>query len=323
MPSPAPARRRWRPTAPAAGALALVTVLLALTGCSVRLDTPPDPVPTPDAAESLRAELAESTETLITLAHAAAEDTARENAGEDGNTATAELIALADASTAHLEALGGIWTPPPRPEDPSPTPAPEITATPEDVLTALTEAATGVQEALAEPLWEPEAATLLASIALYRDGALTRLASALGTEPPARPEPDGHLPEQLDATTAPLCRTLDALGYAYEVQAARSSGDLRERAATRAEQRRALAEQVAVLAGYDGTADDPRQASYAVGEDLGETIARWQAELVPAWLALIGPAEAADRATLLTWARAAADLAPPPANEPFPGLQTG
>lgn len=293
-------------------------VVLALAGCSVRLDSPPPEVPTPDAAEALRAELTEGTEQLITLAHAAAGED-----GEEEGSVGAELLALADASAAHLEALGGTWTPPPRPDDPSPTPEPEPTATPQDVLTTLTDAAAQVQEAVAEPLWEPEAATLLASISLYRDAALVRLAEALDTDSPAPAEPDGTLPEQLDAATAPLCRTLDALGYAYEMQAARSSGDQRERATARAEQDRALAEEIAVRAGYDGTADDPRQVSYAVGEDIGETIETWQAQLVPAWLTLIGPASAEDRTVLLTWARAAAAAAPPPADQAFPGLQTG
>ena len=289
--------------------------MLVLVGCSVRLDTPPPEIPSPDAAEVVRAELARGTESLIAQAEAAA-------AGADDAVA-AELGVLAEASTVHLEALGGTWTPPPRPDDPSPTPEPEPTATAEDALTALTEAASQVQDAVAEPVWEPETATLLASIALYRDGALVRLAEALGTEAPATPEPDGDLPEQLDAATAPLCRTLDALGYAYEVRAARSSGDARERDAARAEQHRARAEQVAVLAGYDGTDQDPRQVSYAVGEDLDETIETWRAQLVPAWLAPIGPASAEDRVLLLTWARAAAAVAPPPAEDPFPGLQTG
>lgn len=293
-------------------------VVLTLVGCSVRLDSPPPEVPSPDAAEALRAELTQGTEQLIILAHAAAGED-----GEEEGSVGAELLALADASAAHLEALGGTWTPPPRPDDPSPTPEPEPTATPQDVLTTLTDAAAQVQEAVAEPLWEPEAATLLASIALYRDAALVRLAEALDTDSPAPAEPDGTLPEQLDAATAPLCRTLDALGYAYEMQAARSGGDQRERATARAEQDRALAEEIAVLAGYNGTADDPRQVSYAVGEDIGETIETWQAQLVPAWLALIGPASAEDRATLLTWARAAAAAAPPAADQAFPGLQTG
>ena len=297
--------------------LTVLLLVVALTGCSLRVDSPPPEIPTPDAAEALRAELAESTATLADLARAAVEG---DGVADD---VSAELLTLADASTAHLEALGGIWTPPPRPDDPSPTPEGETTASAEEVLTALTAAATQVQEALAEPLWEPEAATLLAAIAIYRDGALQRLAGALGTDPPATPEPEGTLPEQLDAATAPLCRTLDALGYAYEVQAARSSGDPRERSITRAEQSRALAEQVAVLAGYDGTDQDPRQVSYAVGEDLGETIETWRAQLVPAWLTLIGPASAEDRVVLLTWVRAAAAAAPPPADEAFPGLHTG
>jgi len=309
----------------------VVLLVLALTGCSVRLDTPPPPVPTPDEAEQARSALAEQTETLLALARAAGGEQPADQDGEgadggDQGAATdpevaAELAALATASEAQLAALGGLWTPPPRPDDPSPTPAPEPTATPQDVLAALTDAATPVQEAVGEPFWDAETATLLASIAVYRDGALVRLSDALGTNAPTLPEPAADLPAELGADSAPLCRTLDGLGYAYEVQAARSDGDRRAQAVTRAEANRALAEQVAVHGGYDGTADDPRQASYAVGEDLSETIGRWQGELLPAWLALVGPAAPADRPVLLTQVRAAAALAPPPADVAFPGLQ--
>src|SRR5699024_12301270 len=126
------------------------------------------------------------------------------------------------------------------------------------------------------------------------------------------PEPSGDLPDELTAASAPLCRTLDGLGYVYEVQAARSDGDQRAQAVTRAETNRALAEQVAVHGDYDGTADHPRQASYAVGEDLNETTTRWQSELLPAWLAVTGPDAPADRPLLLTQPRPAPALAPPP-----------
>lgn len=340
MPFLTPTGRSDRSTphrSPAAGlpvariTVAVMLLVLALTGCSVRLDTPPPPVPTPDDTEQARAALAEQTETLVTLADAAGGEQGADQDGEnaDGSgqgTATdpevaAELAAIAAASEEQLAALGGLWTPPPRPDDPSPTPTVQPTATPQDVLAALAEASTQVQEAVGESFWDAETATLLASIAVYRDGALARLADALGTSAPTPPEPSGDLPAELTAASAPLCRTLDGLGYVYEVQAARSDGDQRAQAATRAETNRALAEQVAVHGDYDGTADDPRQASYAVGEDLNETITRWQSELLPAWLALIGPAAPADRPLLLTQARAAAALAPPPAEMAFPGLQ--
>lgn len=298
----------------ASAVVAAVLLVLVLTSCSVRFDTPPDPVPTPDAAESLRAELAERTETLIAVAGAARSD------DED---VAAELTAIATASEAQLAALGGIWTPPPRPGDASPTPSPtpEPGATPQDVLATLTDAATQVHQAVGAEVWDADSATLLASIALYRDGALSRLADALGVEAPEAPEPTEDLPAQLGPASTGLCRTLDGLGYALEVQAARSAGDQQDRAERRAARDRALAEQVAVLAGYDGTADDPRQVSYAVGEDLQETIETWQAQLVPAWLALVGPAAAEDRPLLLTQARAAAARVSLPADEAFPGLQ--
>ncbi len=323
--------RNARATAPrsaAAGlptaAIAVLVLVLALTGCSVRLDTPPPAVPTPDATEQARAALAEQTATLVSLARAARgeEATGQSAPQADGPDVAAELEALATASEQQLAALGGLWTPPPRPDDPSPTPAPQPTATPQDVLTALEEAAAQVQESVGDPVWDGDTATLLASIAVYRDGALARLSHALGTDAPAPAESATELPTELTAASAPLCRTLDGLGYAYEVQAARSDGEQRSQAVARAAQNRDLAEQVAVLGGYDGTAEDPRRASYAVGDDLSETIVTWQSELLPGWLALVSPAAPGDRTLLLTQARAAAALAPLPADVAFPGLQT-
>lgn len=292
-------------------ALALTVLVLVLTGCSVRLDAPPPPIPTPDAHEQLRSELATTTEQLIAAAQA----------GDTEGAAATEQLALAEASQAHLEALGGLWTPPPRPEDPNPT-TPAASAGSQDLMAALTGATEQVREALADPDWDADAATLLASIVLYREGALARLAEATGSPPPAAPEPTDELPAELGAESAPLCRTLDALGYAYEVQAARSSGDQRDQARAAGEANRALAESIAVLAGYDGTNTDPRSVSYAVGQDLEESIAAWQADLMPAWLALIGPAAPADRPVLLARARAAATLAPLPETDVFPGLST-
>src|SRR5699024_749246 len=118
--------------------VAVMLLVLALTGCSVRLDTQPTPVPPPDDPEQARAADAAGGEQGA--------DQDGENADGSGQgTATdpevaAELAAIAAASEEQLAALGGLWTPPPRPDDPSPTPTVQPTATPQDVLAALAEA---------------------------------------------------------------------------------------------------------------------------------------------------------------------------------------
>src|SRR5699024_6364145 len=137
-------------------------------------------------------------------------------------------------------------------------------------------------------------------------------------EPASEP---AQLPQDLGSEATELCRTLDGLGYAYEVRAARSNGDHRTEAAQRAQGYRTLARQVAEAAGLAGTESDPRRAAYDVGSDLGTTITSWQSELVPAWLALIGDAQPQDRPLLLSHAQEAAVRAGLPADTTFPGLR--
>lgn len=265
-----------------------------------------------------------ASEKLAEQAHAAA-------AGSEGALAR-ELSALAEASEEHLQALGGIWTPPPRPGTPSPTPTESVsTVSAQDVVGTLADMTTSAGEVIANPLWSNETATLLASIMTYRSGALLRLRELLGndgdgnsesTKAAETSEPPGltELSQRSGQDAAALCRTLDALGYGYEVRAARSDGQQQDRAATRARHYRATAEEVAEAAGIDGSEDDPRRTSYSIGDDLDQTIASWRAELVPGWLSLIGGAEPGSRAELFAHLQVAASHASLPAGKAFPGL---
>ena len=293
--------------------VAAAAVLTVVSGCTLRFGTPVPEVPTPGAAENARAEFAAATENLMRQARAAAD-------GTDGALAE-DLKDVADASEAHLKALGGIWTPPARPGTPSPTPSasPAVSASPHEVLATLTELAQA-DDVLSAEIWTPDAATLIASITIYRHSAMLRLRHELdegGNDSPELPA----LPENLTGEAEPLCRTLDALGYAYEVRAARSEQQRQDQLAARAQHYRAMAQSVAAAAGVDGTEQDPRSATYDVGADLKATIGAWQEQLVPAWLSLIGPAAPAVRPGLVARAQQALAHTSPEEDDPFPGLQ--
>src|SRR5699024_6098853 len=118
-----------------------------------------------------------------------------------------------EASQEHLQAMGGVWTPPPRPTSPggatpsptspsnatpsptspssatpsptspsSATPSPTSSAQPQATTTDVVRTLTELTEdpgVLAQDVWSAQTATLIASITLYRDGALHRLRAAL------------------------------------------------------------------------------------------------------------------------------------------------
>ncbi|UFU05187.1 hypothetical protein [Ruania halotolerans] len=312
-----PPRRPRSRTATAQSARALTAVLLLTlsAACSVRVDSPPAPIASPSAAEQIRQASALATAELAVLASSAAPS-------DDDIAAVLDDVA-ADAD-AQLEQLGGVWEPPPRPDDDdnasteAPSTAPSRTA--DDVLTALSTSSRAAQDAVSDPALDADLATLLAAIVVNRDATAAQLADLLDMPDPA-PDPQPQMPAVLTESAAGLCRTLDALGYAGEFIAARSSGDAQERAAGRAVRMRDLAEQVAIAADFDDTDSDPREATYAVGnaEELEETMDTWQADLVAGWLAQIGAADPADRAGLLEYARAAARTAPTAAADPVPG----
>ncbi|MBD8060789.1 DUF4439 domain-containing protein [Oceanitalea stevensii] len=282
---------------------AALLAALTLTGCGVRLETPPPEVPTADAGEESRQDAA--------LVAAQLRDAAGAAATDDGADVGEVLTAVEEASAEHHEALGGVWEPWPGagpdatayPEDPT-APAPAAAATPQEVLELLEEgAATAREDALAH---DGELGQLLAAVAISRTWLAADLARALSVDAerlPAEPQPAPE-PGTVDTETS---RAVDAARYAFEVVAARSSGGQREAAAVRAEQ-------LALVAGAVAPEEDEREVAYDVSDaadaEAPERALAGAAELdvLGAYVALLGtPVE--DRETVLDAATYAAGQA--------------
>jgi hypothetical protein len=331
----------------------LLTLSLALGGCGVRLDTPPPPLPTADAAEAARQAAAVRAESIASLA-----DDVAEPARED-------LAELAANSRAHAAALGGIWAPPDWARTPAPsgtpTPSPTDAAPPTttDVAQALADsarltcadavaldvAAPGLEDESgpnrpaqpdsAQPGDEPtepapggagDLVTLLASICLAQRQQTAELGEDLG-DLPGRPEPSERLEaiaaalaESADAPA--LARTLDAAGYALEVVAARSVGPPRTTLAALAADHRALAHEVLDAAGVIGTTADPRRAAYSLEDPDALDPGAIEASVLAAWTSVVASAPPAQRAAVLaemeSTDRLARDWGAPAST--FPGL---
>lgn len=336
--------RLRRPAAFARAAL-LIAAALALTGCAgLRVESPPPTTPPADALEQARQRQAETAAEIASTADAAA-TTAADPVGP-------VLRVVAAAATAQLDALGGVWEPYPG-ETPTDAPAPtgaaepgageqgageptEPTAAeptqPQDVVDLLT---AGAAEALddAATVDDGRLARLLASIGLHRELAADQLAAAAGLPAPA-PAPavaPTGVPAGLSTEAlGPVIVSLDALGAAWEVVAARSSEAARADAAARAAAARSDAEAWARAAGVSGTATDPRAVGYALPAEVldpttdplarAQVLARLHTELGATWLELVAGAGPGERAALISAARTAlrsgtGDVAPA-----FPGL---
>lgn len=282
---------------------AALLAALTLTGCGVRLETPPPEVPTAGAVEQARQDAALVAAQLHDVAGAAA-------AAADAELG-AVLTAVQAASGEHHEALGGVWEPwagagpeaTAYPEDPT-TPAPAPTATPQEVLGLLEQ---GAADARADALdHDGGLGQLLAAVAISRTWLAVDLARALSVEGdrlPAAPLP-APAPGTVDAQTS---RAVDAARYAFEVVAARSSGPQRQAAVERAEQ-------LALVAGAVAPEEDEREVAYDVSDVVGaeapERALAGAAELdvLGAYVALLGtPLE--DRETVLDAATYAAGQA--------------
>lgn len=272
----------------AAIALAVLVTTLTVSGCgALRLETQDPPVETADEQEQLRQEHAEQSWALAELALSAA--------AKDPDIAPL-LEAVAQDAQTQLVALGGIWRPSGRHLAQV---APVGDAA--DVLEALIAGAADALEAGVAA--DGDTAGMLAGIALSRSLRADQLAVALGAEPGAL-EP--AMPAALDATSAGgLARTLDALGQAWEIVAARAEDATAARA--EAERRRTAAQRVAEIAGLADTAEDPRSVSYDLDTtDLSVTIEALEADLVPWWLAQVPGTSGDDRRAVIDLALAAA-----------------
>lgn len=327
---------RTRPgtSAPAARlVLALLGAVLVLSGCGLRLETPPPEPLVPDAVEIVRSRTVDD---ALALAAGAADLTAaRSGTAAPDDPLTAVLADTAAFSTAHAEQLGGVYDS----GLPVPTPTATATATPTpvtDPAALLTLVATAADTARtdADAVEDGQLARLLASVATARASLRDRLGAALGSTPPepvapapspaASVQPGPLTPE----TYADLVVAEDEVGYAYEVVAAKLSDDARAAAQADAAAHRARAEAWARESGIDGTAIDPRRTAYAlpsgiddpaVAVELGRTL---ELRLTVAYASAVAVAPAGARTAVLEAfrtadAEATAHGAPPVA---FPGL---
>lgn len=103
-----------------AAAVAAVTVVLLVTGCGVRWETDPSPMPSPDAVTVARNSLADAEAAVL------------EAATQPGSDADAVAPGATLAAQAHLDVLGGVYVaypdaPSPSPSvSPAPAPAPTL-----------------------------------------------------------------------------------------------------------------------------------------------------------------------------------------------------
>lgn len=268
----------------------LAVVALLLTGCAdIRLETEDPPAATADAAEQHRQQLAVQSQQL-------ADDAEHAAVTADADVADLLLAIAADARV-QLDTLGGVWAPAGR----------HLVTVPRGdaahVLDELTASAAQMRDdAIAADVG---LAPLLAGISVSRSLRADQLATATGAEPGTL-EP--AWPSALDpSSAADLIRTVDAIGQAWEIRAARASLDDRDGWARRAENWRADAQELAALAGVADTDDDPRDVSYDLDTaDLPATIADLRADLMGCWLAQVPTTEGEDRGAVIDLALTAA-----------------
>lgn len=272
--------------------LMLPVLIVALAGCgTLRLESPPPTIEPPTVTEQIRQRTAVDSVFLMRTAQAAAQ--------EASGAVVPVLAAVADDAQVQAEALGGVWEPPGRHLS-----APVPRDSPEAVLASLTGTATDARTAAVEQ--DGALALVLAGLAVSRSLRADQLTVALGDEP-GTVQPD--LPQQLDpAASAELVRTLDALGLAWEIRAARAPEEDEQAAAVAAaEDWRTQALQIATIAGVADTDEDPRQVSYSLDvDDLAATIAALRADLPAAWLAQVTTTQGHDRERVIDLALTAA-----------------
>lgn len=256
---------------------ALVGLLLVgtLAGCAWRVDSPdPSPlIPSPDELARNAAALAESR--IVE---------ALDDGRADSQSAQWLLTFERTAAGAHLDALGGVYTP-------ADLPTPSSSAPPVDVgptaYARLAPFARDTELASALTVDDASLALLLASAGLSHAVALAvaseDAARAAGQDVPMVAERTAPIGAQTDsgsivpAETSVSPEALEALivahdhaEYVYDVIAARSEGTERDDALARAWIHHTRADALVALAGTD-----PRGPSYALNRDgLGEAATR-------------------------------------------------
>ncbi|WP_456786483.1 DUF4439 domain-containing protein [Cellulomonas sp. P5_C5] len=311
--------------------------VLTLAACGLRVETPPPVEPSPDAVEQVRARTVADSLALSAAATAAA--LLPDGAVEPVAPVLADVTGFSDQ---HADQLGGVYVS----GLPAPTGSPTTSAPPTaSVADVLAELAAATRTALtdADTVTDGPLARLVASVATSRGELATRLALATGAEMPSlvpdeptastepEPSPDSSAPEGdalSAAEAAALALAHDEAGYGFEVIAAKLSAEQRAAAESSAAAHRVRSEDWAAAAGIDGTAQDPRRASYTLpaGLDdptvsiaLGRTLETAVADAYANAVAQAGPGT---RSTLIDGLhRATVDAAAWGATPvPFPGL---
>lgn len=241
---------------------------VALAGCGLRIDTPPDALPELDAGQA----------GISTVSRAeAAINAGSEKMAEDASLTPGVRAAIGtvrDLSATRLAALGGVWQPWPQgtPEgaDPGPQPSPAPGSV-EDLLQLLVDtAATSCQAGARAP--QANDAQLLTALCAAQQLDASHVAGAAGSKLPEPKvpvdEPAGTNPE---GPTEPLAErknlqklkeaqtALDFARFRMDVAAAHLSGNDRQWALQRAD---SLAWDVQSL--VDGGVEDVRAGQYAL-----------------------------------------------------------
>lgn len=340
-PHPAPARPRRRRHARVRAVVAAVLVAGLSAACGVRLETPPPSEPVPDALEVVRRTavadalvVAEQAETVAATADGDVR-TELERVAAASRLQADELGGVYDSG---LDAPTPGASPEPS-EAADPVTAQDVVLTLTDAAARSRSAAsTTTDGALARLLASVGAsqtvsATRLAALAGGEppepvvpqipvpttpdtdeaDGAdgddtdaggssdspRPPSAEPAGPSPSAEATPQGLTASDLEALVAGE----DAAGFALRQRAALADGELRGRLLARAEVHRARGEAWAVLAGTDGTEQDPRRVAYAVPardeQDDAALVQGLEADLAVGYASLVGTSAPGSRSVLV------------------------
>jgi hypothetical protein len=286
-------------------AFSLASLLaLSLSGCDVRLETPPPLEPVPDAIEQVRRTAADDAEQIAQLSAVAA-------LAEVPDAVREELMRINSDARAHLASVGGIYVSGlPSPVGLSDYASEEIDSLPQhatvpEVIEALNQAAArNLASAVNDS--NGEKARLFASLALSQGLAAERLAALVEVENPdpisiwygVASDVDFGSPDGDEATGITvsdfqaIVKSEDAARYAFEVTAARSEGDMRAAFRQRARVHGARAQAWAELGQIAETDQDPRLVAYQIPFELSpaELVLFVEKELSLRWAALIAAA---------------------------------
>ncbi|ACZ30238.1 hypothetical protein Xcel_1207 [Xylanimonas cellulosilytica DSM 15894] len=326
---PAPTRPpRRRARTGLVSSIVMVLLVGVLSGCGVRLETPPPTEPVPDALEQVR-------RTAVADALGVAElATTAQRADGLAEPVIAELARVAADAHAHADALGGEYDSGLGLVDPDldlpPSPSAVPAADPADVVSALSDAA-GRSRTAASTTSSGDLARLIASVGAAQSVSAARLATladvpappavvpqmpvpgAASEEPAptasptdvATTSPGGEVPVLPSGLTASDFRALvlaeDGARYALEVRAARTSGDERARLLALSRVHGDRAQAWAELGSVAGTAQDPRRVAYVLPRDVDDAalVRTVQTGLATDYATLVGTTAPSTRALVV------------------------